>query len=88
MHIIQIPTTLTKIINTTINNKTNINTTKNKNLINTFHPPSNILYNLTTLKTLPHNNFITKLNKIIKYNFITNPTILKLIKHNPTTTTT
>lgn len=81
--IIQFPTTLLAMVDAAIGGKTAINHPKGKNLIGVFHQPKLVLADVDTLCTLPARELKGGLAEVIKYGFIKDPTILKMLSGNP-----
>lgn len=81
IHFIQIPTTILTH-NSNINNKININSKQNKNLINTFYHPTTIIYNLNFLKTLPFKQILNNYTKIYKHTLLNNKSTTQNIKQH------
>lgn len=67
---IQIPTTLLAMVDSAVGGKTGINLPQGKNLIGSFHQPSLVICDLSTLKTLPGREFKAGLAEVIKYGII------------------
>ncbi len=64
--LIQVPTTLLAMVDSSIGGKTAINTKHGKNLIGTFYQPDAVFAGLDFLKTLPDEEFINGMAEIIK----------------------
>lgn len=67
---VQIPTTLLSQIDSSVGGKVAINTKKSKNSLGQFYPPSLVLIDPTTLKTLTRRQFNNGVAEIIKYGMI------------------
>jgi len=80
VRLIQLPTTLLGMVDAAVGGKTGINSGAGKNLIGAFHPPTGVLADLTTLKTLPDRDFRAGLAEVVKCGFIADPAILDLIE--------
>lgn len=63
---IQVPTTLLAMVDSSIGGKTAIDTPHGKNLIGAFHQPSRIFIDIDYLKTLPKREFVNGLAEVIK----------------------
>jgi 3-dehydroquinate synthase len=50
---VQLPTTLLSMIDSSVGGKTGVNTSFGKNLVGSFYPPSLVIADIDTLKTLP-----------------------------------
>ena len=83
VRVVQIPTTLAGMVDAAIGGKTGINTDRGKNLVGAFHPPAGVLCDLTTLETLPVNDYVAGLAEVVKCGFIADPAILDLIEADP-----
>ena len=78
-----IPTTLLGMVDAAVGGKTGINTSEGKNLVGTFYQPHKIFIDLDTLHTLPKNEIVAGMAEVIKYGFIEDPEILKMIESDP-----
>lgn len=83
--LIQIPTTLLAQVDAAIGGKTGINHKTGKNLIGSFYQPSHIIMDLSTLKTLPKDEFKSGFGEVLKYAFICDEKLFSILKHNATT---
>ncbi|MFA4905641.1 MAG: 3-dehydroquinate synthase [Candidatus Margulisiibacteriota bacterium] len=81
--VIQVPTTLLAMVDAAIGGKTAINHPKGKNLIGVFHQPKLVVADVETLNTLPARELKGGLAEVIKYGFIKDPGILKMLSGNP-----
>jgi 3-dehydroquinate synthase len=75
-----IPTTLLGMVDAAIGGKTGINTAEGKNLVGSFYAPRAVFCDLDTLITLPRNELLAGFGEIVKYGFIRDPEILRLIE--------
>ncbi|KND03822.1 3-phosphoshikimate 1-carboxyvinyltransferase [Spizellomyces punctatus DAOM BR117] len=64
--VIQIPTTLLAMVDSSIGGKTAVDTPHGKNLIGAFHQPKRIFIDLHYLTTLPKREFVNGLGEVIK----------------------
>ncbi|MFC5750516.1 3-dehydroquinate synthase [Actinomadura rugatobispora] len=78
-----VPTTLLGMVDAAVGGKTGINIPEGKNLVGAFHPPAGVLCDLTTLVTMPREDYISGLAEIIKAGFIADPAILDLVEDDP-----
>ena len=83
VRIVQIPTTLAGMVDAAVGGKTGINTERGKNLVGAFHPPVGVLCDVSTLVSLPANDYIAGLAEVVKCGFIADPAILDLIEADP-----
>jgi 3-dehydroquinate synthase len=60
-----------------------VNITAGKNLVGAFHSPAGVLCDLTTLVSLPREDYVSGLAEVIKAGFIADPAILDLIEDDP-----
>ncbi len=81
--LIQVPTTLLAMVDAAVGGKTGINTAEGKNLVGCFYPPTLVVCDLDQLATLPPPDFVAGLGEVIKCGFIADPTILKLVREDP-----
>lgn len=64
--IIQVPTTLLAMVDSSVGGKTGLDTPHGKNLIGAFHQPKRIFIDIQYLKTLPKREFVNGLAEVIK----------------------
>lgn len=80
--IIQIPTTLLAMIDSSIGGKTGVNLKAGKNLFGTFHQPAAIFIDPHFLKTLATKEIRNGLAEAIKYGVIRSPKLFNFIEKN------
>jgi len=80
--VIQIPTTLLAMIDSSIGGKTGVNLATGKNLIGSFHQPLAIFIDPYFLKTLPIKHIRNGLSEAIKYGVIKSKTLFNFIDKN------
>jgi len=68
--LIQIPTTLLAQVDSSVGGKTGVNHRLGKNLIGAFYSPSLVVADLSTLKTLPKQEWNSGMAEVIKYGLI------------------
>ncbi|SEF50773.1 3-dehydroquinate synthase [Thermomonospora echinospora] len=78
-----VPTTLLGMVDAAVGGKTGINIPEGKNLVGAFHPPAGVLCELTTLTTMPREDYVSGLAEVIKAGFIADPKILELVEDDP-----
>ncbi|KAI8848925.1 hypothetical protein BC829DRAFT_392939, partial [Chytridium lagenaria] len=64
--VIQIPTTLLAMVDSSLGGKTAVDTPHGKNLIGAFHQPRRVFIDLKYLQTLPRREFVNGLAEVIK----------------------
>jgi len=82
--IIQIPTTLLSMIDSSIGGKTGVNLEHGKNLFGTFHPPIAVFIDPYLLKTLAQKHLKNGLAEAIKYGVVKSPKLFNFIEKNLT----
>ena len=70
VHFVQIPTSLTAQVDSSIGGKTGVNTPWAKNMVGTFTQPDGVLIDPDVLKTLGQRELIEGMGEIIKYGLI------------------
>ncbi|WP_067826431.1 3-dehydroquinate synthase [Actinomadura kijaniata] len=78
-----VPTTLLGMVDAAVGGKTGINIPEGKNLVGAFHPPAGVLCELTTLITVPRQDYVSGLAEVVKAGFIADPKILELVEDDP-----
>lgn len=68
--VLQIPTTLLAMVDSSVGGKTAVNMEAGKNLIGAFHQPSLVLADTATLASLPPREYRSGLAEVIKYGAI------------------
>ncbi|MCJ0825767.1 3-dehydroquinate synthase [Luteimonas sp. 50] len=68
--IVQLPTTLLAMVDSSVGGKTAIDLAQGKNLVGAFHPPRAVFADTTTLRTLPERELRAGFAEVIKYGAI------------------
>lgn len=80
--LVQLPTTLLAMVDSSIGGKTAVNHGKIKNTIGVFYQPVLVAADIAVLKTLPENEFINGMAEIIKYGFIQDNQLFYILENN------
>lgn len=70
IHFLQIPTSLTAQVDSSIGGKTGVNTPFAKNMVGSFYQPDGVLIDPDTLSTLGQRELIEGMGEVIKYGLI------------------
>ena len=74
--LIQIPTSVIAMTDSSIGGKNGVNLEKKKNYVGTIYQPSEVIIDTEFLKTLPENEFKNGIAEVIKYSYLfTNPSL-------------
>ena len=68
--VIQVPTTLLAMIDSSIGGKTGVDFSQYKNMVGAFYQPKLVYMNLSLLATLPKEQFVSGMGEIIKHGLI------------------
>lgn len=80
--IVQIPTTLLAMVDSSVGGKTGVDTTAGKNLVGAFHHPSLVVIDPTLLGTLPAPQLAAGLAEAIKHGLIVDAAYLESVATN------
>ena len=80
--LINIPTSLLAMVDSSIGGKNGIDTIEGKNLLGTFKQPENVIINQDFLHSLPRNELINGMAEVIKYGLINDGDFFKYIENN------
>ena len=70
IHFLQVPTSLTAQVDSSIGGKTGVNTPFAKNMVGSFYQPDGVLIDPQTLKTLGKRELIEGMGEVVKYGLI------------------
>lgn len=79
---VQIPTTLLAQVDSSIGGKVAIDHPLGKNLIGAFHQPKKVYIDVSTLKTLPEDEFLNGIAEVIKYGVILDKQLFSFLEKN------
>lgn len=79
---IQIPTTLLAQVDSSVGGKTGINSSFGKNLIGAFYQPSQVIADISLLKTLPQRHIKAGYAEIVKCAIISDPDFFTTLENN------
>lgn len=77
---IQFPTSLLAMVDSSVGGKTGIDLPAGKNLVGAFHQPVGVFCDTDALKTLPAEIFADGCAEVIKYGYISDPTLLSMLE--------
>ncbi len=80
MNVVQVPTTLLAMVDSSIGGKTGVNHPKGKNLIGAFHQPRLVVTDPDLLASLPAREFRAGMAEVIKYAIIGDPQLFTLLE--------
>ena len=78
--VVQIPTTLLAMVDSSIGGKTAVNHPRGKNLVGSFHQPSQVLIDPGLLASLPERELRSGMAEVIKYGVISDPQLFTLLE--------
>ena len=80
LHLVQMPTSLLAMVDSSVGGKTAVNLESGKNLAGVFYQPELVLCDTQFLKTLPRQNFCDGMAEIIKYGVIADRHLFELVR--------
>ena len=80
INVVQVPTTLLAMVDSSIGGKTGVNHPQGKNLIGAFHQPRLVLTDPDLLATLPVREFRAGMAEVIKYAIIGDPELFEQLE--------
>ena len=82
VRLVQVPTTLLAQVDSSVGGKTGIDTRQGKNLVGTFHQPSLVLTDLSTLDSLPGREFRAGYAEVVKYGVLGDQVFFEWLEAN------
>ena len=82
INLVQIPTTLLAMVDSSVGGKTAIDLPAGKNLVGAFYQPDLVLCDYEAAKSLPKEVFADGCAEIIKYGMICDPELLELLENS------
>ncbi|MEQ1821447.1 MAG: 3-dehydroquinate synthase [Fimbriimonadaceae bacterium] len=73
---VQVPTSLLAMVDSSVGGKVGIDIPEGKNLVGAFYPPAEVILYQNALATLPREHFVNGMAEVLKYGFISDPSIL------------
>ncbi|MCP4422634.1 MAG: 3-dehydroquinate synthase [Chloroflexi bacterium] len=91
LNFVQCPTTLLAMVDASVGGKTGVDLPQGKNLVGAFKQPTAVLADISTLKTLPREEFAAGMAEVIKHGLIGNVDLFgkletenwRLTQHSP-----
>ena len=80
--LVQAPTTLLALVDSSVGGKTAVNHPEGKNLIGAFHQPRAVIADVGALKTLPRREFAAGLAEVAKYGVIADAAFFAWLESN------
>jgi 3-dehydroquinate synthase len=80
--IVQLPTTLLAMVDSSVGGKTAVDLPQGKNLVGAFHPPRAVFADTVTLRTLPDRELRAGFAEVIKYGAIMDAPFLDWLEDN------
>lgn len=80
VRLVQIPTTLLSMVDSSVGGKTGVNLIEGKNLVGSFHQPSLVLADLHLLRTLPARERQSGVYEVLKCGLLRSEALLALIE--------
>ncbi len=81
MHLVQMPTTLLAMVDSSVGGKTAVNLKAGKNLAGVFNQPELVLCDTDMLSTLPQEYFADGMAEVIKYGVIADKALFETVKN-------
>ncbi len=82
IRLIQVPTSLLAMVDSSVGGKTGINLPQGKNMVGAFHQPVEVVADLATLDTLPEREYVSALAEVVKYGVISDAAFFRYLEKN------
>ena len=79
IRLVQVPTTLLAMVDSSVGGKTAIDLPEGKNLVGAFYQPRLVLIDPNVLASLPDSTFADGMAEVVKYGYISNREILTMV---------
>ncbi len=79
---VQVPTTLLSQSDSSVGGKTGVDFAESKNILGAFHQPKLVYINVSTLKTLPEEEFVSGMGEVVKHGVIYDSKFFEYLKDN------
>ena len=79
MPLVQVPTTLLAMVDSSIGGKTGVNLPRGKNLVGAFYPANLVIVDPAILASLPQREFRSGLGEVVKYGVIMDAPLFELL---------
>ena len=76
--LVQVPTSLLAMVDSSVGGKTAVNTRHGKNLVGAFYQPSLVYADVSTLRTLDEDELKSGLGEVIKHGVLSDPVLLDI----------
>ncbi|QDT15978.1 3-dehydroquinate synthase [Alienimonas californiensis] len=80
--LIQVPTSLLAMVDSSVGGKTGVNLPRGKNLVGAFHQPAGVLVDPDVLRTLPDREYHGGLAEVVKYGVISDAAFFGWLEEN------
>jgi 3-dehydroquinate synthase len=82
VRLLQIPTSLLAMVDSSVGGKTGVNLPQGKNLVGVFYQPIEVAIDLDTLGTLPEREYLSGMAEVVKYGVIWDATLFRLLEEH------
>lgn len=80
--LLQVPTTVMAMVDSSVGGKTGVNHPLGKNMIGAFYQPRLVQIDVETLSTLPKRELASGISEIVKYGLIRDPELFAWLEQN------